>query len=66
MSDYRNIDYLMDYFQNDEEKARTYNRISNILWSQFGIQRAELTLLCAYCTLEYNKKYKMEDQNDGK
>ena len=57
---------LLDYFQNDEDKARTYNRISNILWSQFGIQRAELTLLCAYCTLEYNKKYNMEDQNDGK
>ena len=58
--------YLLEYFQSNKEKARTYNRISNILWSQFGIQRAELTLLCAYCTLEYNKKYKMEDQNDGK
>lgn len=65
MNDIRNIDYLMDYFQGDEEKARTYNRVSNILWCQFGIQRAELTLLCAYCTIEYNKKYNMEDKNNG-
>lgn len=63
-----NIDYLLRYFNNKEtaeEKAIVYNKVALILWVQFGIQSAELQLLCAYCTLEYIKKY-MEDNKNGK
>lgn len=63
-----NMDYLLRYFNNKEtaeDKASVYNKVALILWVQFGIQSAELQLLCAYCTLEYIKKY-MEENKNGK
>ena len=38
----------------------TYNKISNLLYKNFQIQSAELTLLCTYIVDVYNKEVEHE------
>ena len=50
MSDH--IHFLLDYCM---DKPELYNDVSTRLWVQFGIQNAELTLLCTYIANEVMK-----------
>ncbi len=45
-----NIDYLLKYCADIPE---LYNKVSNKLWVQFGIQSAEMSLLCTYIVNEF-------------
>lgn len=54
MSELLNIDYLMRYAKG---KEIDYNKISNILYAEFGIVSSELSLICLYIYKE------MEDRN---
>ena len=49
---------LLDYINKIEsdEVARTYNKISNMLYENFGIQSAETSLLCFYIHNELQKE----------
>lgn len=49
---------LLDYINKieSEELALTYNKISNMLYQKFGIQKAEMSLLCLYVHNELLKE----------
>lgn len=63
-----NIKYLLDYCQ---DKPELYNRVSNLLYVNFGIQSAELSLLCTFIVSEelnheYEKRNARTDQKMGR
>lgn len=35
-------------YHNSDKRAKIYNRVSNIIYSEFGIRGAETVLLCSY------------------
>ena len=62
------IKFLLDYCQ---DKAELYNKVSSRLWVEFGLNNAELSLLCTFITSEvmkdeYRRKNKSTDKALGK
>lgn len=63
-----NISYLLSYCA---EMPELYNKVSNKLWVEFGMQSAELCLLCTYMINEwrlidgYKKRNKCTDKEMG-
>lgn len=55
-----NMDFLLEYCSKDPE---LYNKVSNKLWGEFGIQSAEVTLLCTFIVKEFMRKAE-EEHND--
>lgn len=45
-----NMNYLLEYCS---ECPELYNKVSNKIWAEFGIQSAEVTLLCTYLVKEF-------------
>lgn len=35
-------------YHNSDNRAKIYNRVSNMIYSEFGIRSAETVLLCSY------------------
>lgn len=35
-------------YHNSDNRAKIYNRVSNMIYSEFGIRDAETVLLCSY------------------
>lgn len=54
----RNIDYLLTYCSYCPE---LYNKVSRFIWSQFGIQSAEVSLLCTYVLQELAEEVTHEE-----
>ena len=50
-----NMDYLLTYCS---EIPELYNKVSTFIWAEFGIQSAEVTLLCTYVLSELAKEVK--------
>ena len=46
----KQIDYLLSYCADYPE---LYNRVANKIYGEFGIQSAEVTLLCTYLVKEF-------------
>ena len=55
-----NMEFLLEYCSKDPE---LYNKVSNKLWGEFGIQSAEVTLLCTFIVKEFMRKAE-EETND--
>lgn len=53
------IKFLLDYCM---DKPELYNKVATKLWVQFGIQQAELTLLCTFIASEYLNELNKEDR----
>ena len=47
-----NIKFLLDYCNGKEE---LFNKVANLLWVEFGIKSAELSLLCTFVANEMDK-----------
>lgn len=54
-NDKTNMDYLLTYCS---EIPELYNKVSNFIWAEFGIQSAEVTLLCTYVLSQLAKEVK--------
>lgn len=57
-----NIKYLLNYCYDLPE---LYNDVSTKLWAEFGIQNAELSLLCTYMINEWRIKNEHREGNTG-
>lgn len=55
-----NIKFLLDYCHG---KEKLYNEISNKLYIEFGLQSAELTLLCTFIANEHGQRLIQEIKN---
>lgn len=53
-----NIKFLLDYCQ---DKPELYNKVASRLWVEFGINQAEISLLCTFIASEILKKYDKEN-----
>ena len=50
------IDFLLKYgFEGGEDFAKLYNKIANVLYTDFGISGAELATLITYFVDQYKK-----------
>lgn len=49
------IGFLLDYCKDYPE---LYNKVANKIWTEFGIQSAEVTLLCTYIVKEFENEDK--------
>ena len=60
-----NISYLLSYCA---EMPELYNKVSNKLWVEFGMQSAEICLLCTYMINEWRAKdeYRKSDKRTDK
>lgn len=57
----RNIDYLLTYCSGCPE---LYNKVSSFIWAEFGIQSAEVSLLCTYVLSELSKEVTHEESTN--
>ena len=55
------MQFLESYCQ---EYPELYNKVSNLLWINFGLSSAEITHVCTFITHEIMTKEKNEDKND--
>ena len=44
-----NMEFLLNYCQ---DKPELFNRVATLLWRQFGLRSAEISLLCTYIASE--------------
>ena len=50
------IDFLLKYgFEGGEDFAKLYNKIANVLYTDFGISGAELATLITYFVDQYKR-----------
>lgn len=54
------IKFLLDYCNGKEE---LYNKVSNLLWVEFGLRSAELSLLCTFVANEIDKGVKHDTRH---
>ena len=54
-----NLKFLLDYCS---DKAELYNKVSNLLWVEFGIKSAEVCLICTFVADRMRK----ENKNDNR
>lgn len=55
-----NIKFLLDYCRG---KEKLYNEVSNKLFVEFGLQSAELSLLCTFIANEHGQRLIQEVKN---
>ena len=53
------IKFLLNYCQ---DKPAIYNKVGTMLWVQFGLRQAEITLLCTYIVSEYMEELRRNDR----
>ena len=57
------IKFLLNYVSNYPE---VYNKVANILYTQFGIRGAEICLLCTFIAVKFIEERKKENEETGK
>ena len=58
----KNIDYMMEYIT--QHKAEPlYNEVSNVIYIEFNIRSAEISLLATYVVLKIKEKEGVQNGN---
>lgn len=51
----KNVIYIQNYIRTHKAEA-LYNKVSNVLWTEFNIKSAEISLLATYVVLKIKEK----------
>ena len=58
----KNIDYMMEYIKTHKAES-LYNEVSNLLYIEFNIKSAEISLLATYIVLKIKEKEGVQNGN---
>lgn len=58
----KNTDYMMEYIKTHKAES-LYNEVSNLLYIEFNIKSAEISLLATYIVLKIKEKEGVQNGN---